>query len=63
MLKFKKQGSALVCKNQDLHNEYEIRETEQVRYALRVNGEVIHVFDNLEYAKKVASLIEEDAWN
>ena len=63
MLKFKKQGSSWICKDSHNHHEYEIQETEQVTYALRVNGEVVHFFDNLEYAKKVASLIEEDAWN
>jgi hypothetical protein len=63
MLEFKIQGTALICHDDNLNHEYEIQESENGKFALRVDGEVIHFFDNKEYAQKVASLIEEDFWN
>lgn len=60
---FRKQGTALVCEDEHLHNKYEIQESKNGKFALQVNGEVVHCFDNQEHAVKVAELIEEDAWN
>lgn len=62
-LEFKKQGDALILKDSVWHHEYEIQKTENETFALRVDGEVIHIFDNLDYAMRVAGLIEEDSWN
>ena len=61
MLIWTKQGSALISNESKNENEYEIQETAGTKSALRVNGEVIHFFHKSNNAKKVASLIEEDA--
>lgn len=63
MNNWKKQGTSLIYKDSANYHHYEIKETEIMKFTLLVDRKEVYHFDNLEYAKRVASLIEEDAWN
>ena len=62
-MNFTKQGSALISDDFECIHKYEIQKSENEKFSLRVDGEVVHFFKNKRYAIKVANFIEEDANN